>query len=52
MCISESETVKNDCPMQENYEIFKDLMLTVSLTDCSGDTKKAKKSFENETKKL
>ena len=25
----ESATVKSDCPMQENYEIFKDLIQTV-----------------------
>ena len=31
MCISESDTVKTDCPMQENYEIFKDLIQTVGL---------------------
>ena len=23
--------LKNDCPMQENYEIFKDLIQTVGL---------------------
>ena len=27
----ESDTVKSDCPMQENYEIFKDLIQTVGL---------------------
>ena len=31
MCIFESDTVKSDCPMQENYEIFKDLIQTVGL---------------------
>ena len=32
MCIFESDTVKSDCPMQENYEIFKDLLIqTVGL---------------------
>ena len=29
MCIFESDTVKSDCPIQENYEIFKDLIQTV-----------------------
>ena len=24
LCIFESDTVNSDCPMQENYEIFKD----------------------------
>ena len=27
----ESDTVKSDCPMQGNYEIFKDLIQTVGL---------------------
>ena len=27
----ERDTVKSDCPMQENYEIFKDLIQTVGL---------------------
>ena len=31
LCIFESDTVKSDCPMQENYEIFKDLIQTVGL---------------------
>ena len=31
MYIFESETVKSDCPMQENYDIFKDLIQTVGL---------------------
>ena len=31
LCIFESDTVKSDCPMQENYEIFKDLTQTVGL---------------------
>ena len=31
MCIFESATVKSDCPMQENYKIFKDLIQTVGL---------------------
>ena len=26
-----SDTVKNDCAMQENYEIFKDLIQTIGL---------------------
>ena len=30
-CIFETDTVKSDCPMQENYEIFKDLIQTVGL---------------------
>ena len=50
MCIFESDTVKSD-PMQENYEIFKDLiqMLVyfISLTVCSGDIKKKKKKKKN-----
>ena len=29
MCIFESDTVKSDCPMQENYVIFKKIN-----TDC------------------
>ena len=39
----ENDTVKSDCPMEENYEIFQDLIQTVgllyyftSLTVCSG----------------
>ena len=31
LCIFESDTVKRDCPMQENYEIFKDVIQTVGL---------------------
>ena len=31
LCSFESDTVKSDCPMQENYEIFKDLIQTVGL---------------------
>ena len=31
LCIFESDTVKSDSPMQENYEIFKDLIQTVGL---------------------
>ena len=31
LCIFESNTVKSDCPMQENYKIFKDLIQTVGL---------------------
>ena len=31
LCIFESDTVKTDCPMQENYEILKDLIQTVGL---------------------
>ena len=31
LCIFESDTVKSDCPMQENYEIFKDFSQTVGL---------------------
>ena len=31
LCIFESDTVKSDCSMQENYEIFKDLIQTVGL---------------------
>ena len=27
----ENDTVKSDCPMQENYEVFKDLIQTVGL---------------------
>ena len=29
LCIFESDTVKKKCPMQENYEIFKDLIQNV-----------------------
>ena len=29
--IFESDTVNSDCPMQENYEIFKDLIQTAGL---------------------
>ena len=29
LCIFENDTVKSDCPMQESYEIFKDLIQTV-----------------------
>ena len=28
---NESAIVKSDCPMQENYETFKDLIQTVGL---------------------
>ena len=31
LCIFESATVKSDCPMQENCEIFKDLIQTIGL---------------------
>ena len=31
LCNSENDTIKRDCPMQENYEIFKDLKQTVGL---------------------
>ena len=31
MCIFENDTIKSNCPMQENYEIFKDLIQTVGL---------------------
>ena len=31
LCIIESDTVQCDYPMQENYEIFKDLIQTVGL---------------------
>ena len=31
MCIFENDTVKSDCPMQENYEIFKDIIQTVGV---------------------
>ena len=31
LCIFESDTVKSDCPMQGNYEMFKDLIQTVGL---------------------
>ena len=31
LCTFEDEFVKSDCPMQENYEIFKDLIQTVGL---------------------
>ena len=52
MCIVESDTVKSDFPMQENYEIFKDLIQSVclltSFTVCSRDIKKKEKSSEND----
>ena len=32
MCTFESDTVKSDCPMQESYEIFKDIIQTVGST--------------------
>ena len=56
----EIDTVKSDCPMQENYEIFKDLIQTViyillvyftSFTVCSGDIKKKKKKKALKMKK-
>ena len=31
LCIFENDAVKSDCPMQENYDIFKDLIKTVGL---------------------
>ena len=48
LCIFESDTVKSDCPMQENYELFKNLIESLlvyftSLIVCSGDIKKKKK---------
>ena len=56
LCIFESDTVKSDCPMQENYELFKDLIQSMlvyftSLIVCSGDIKQKKKNSENEKKK-
>ena len=49
MCIFECAAVKSDCPMHENYEIFKDLIQTVDLLYQSGDIKKKKKtSSEND----
>ena len=45
MCIFKSATVKSDCPMQENDEIFKDLIQTdgllSSFTACFGTIKKS-----------
>ena len=31
LCIFENDTVKSDCPMEENIEIFKDLIQFVGL---------------------
>ena len=31
MCIFENDTVKSDCPMQESYDIFKDIIQTVGV---------------------
>ena len=31
LCIFEIDTIKSDCPMQENDEIFKELIQTVGL---------------------
>ena len=31
MYFFESDTIKSDCPVQENYEVFKDLLQTVGL---------------------
>ena len=31
LCNFVGDTVQSDCPMQENYEIFKDLIQTVGL---------------------
>ena len=31
LCIFKSATVKSDCPMQEKYEISKDVIQTVGL---------------------
>ena len=31
LCIFENDTVKSDCPIQDNYEFFKDLIQTVVL---------------------
>ena len=44
----ENDTVKSDCSMQENYEIFKDLIQIIgvyltSFTVFYGDIKKKKK---------
>ena len=49
MCIFESDTVKNDCPMQD-FKISKYRLLVsyTSLSVCSGDIKKRS---ENEKKK-
>ena len=54
LCIFESDTVKSDCPVQENDKIFKDFIqtvgyLTIVLLFFSGDIKKKKKkSSEND----
>ena len=32
LCIFENDTVKSDCPMQENFEIFKDFNTDCLLT--------------------
>ena len=48
MCNFEGDTVKSDCPRQENDEIFNGLIQTVGLfylissSVCSGDIKKKK----------
>ena len=31
VCVFLSETFKSCCPMQENYELFKDLIQTIGL---------------------
>ena len=47
LCVFESDTVKNDCPMQENYEIFKDFTV-FKKKKAMKMKKKRKKSFEND----
>ena len=44
MCIFESDTVKSHCPMQEHYEIFKDLIQTVGLLNRFTVLKKSSKN--------
>ena len=46
MCIFKSATVKIDCPLQENYELFKDLIQTV--TSFTVVLEILKKSSEND----
>ena len=62
MCIFESDPVKSECPMQENYEIFKDFKQTVGLLyyvvlhfvleilkkQTQKNSENEKKSFEND----
>ena len=52
LCIFENDTAKSDCPIQDNYEIFKDLIQIVgvyltSFTVFYGDIKKSSENDQS-----